>query len=1330
MHAASRRYRVGLLILLGVFLFSGSLFAQSSAYVRNEGQWPDQVVAQYAYQHQALWFQKDRVRMSMVDDHDANHAVHAAHGEGVLNGSVSGHVYDMVFGSTEETRISFIDAASDYLNYYLGADRSRWKSGVKQFNQLMFHEVSPGIDVLWELDRGLPKYTYYVGHPALPTSIEITYEGVRGLSVTDEGNLLVQLKDFFVVEQQPVAFQLIDDERQEVPCSFRVQDNTVRFEVGEYDPDRMLYIDPVIIASTYSGSTAEAFGHSATFDGPGNIYSAGRVFGTGYPTDTGSFDLTFNGPFNPTTTAEYFNAYDVCISKYNPDGSQKLYSTYLGGSTRELPHSLITNANGELHVLGSTNSADFPTTVNAFDTTHNSGQDIYVAKFSVDGTQLLGSTFLGGTGNDGVNNLIVENFADEFRGEIVVDDSNQVFIASFTTSSDFPATTGVIQDTLNGGQDGVVVKLNADLSQLLFSTYLGGASSDGAFALKVNDQGRIYVAGSTRGQGLPEAASGNGAFPVYQGGQADAFVMALNSTGSEILYSSYYGTLSREHAFFLELDNDDNAYIFCWSNGNINSTAGKYQGPSLGSYIAKFSSELDTVLWQVGFGQYAPSAFLVDQCTQIYVSGHTAVNLFTGGPNNTMNLTTFDTLNAVNNQTSGGFHLMTLSPEGDSIVSAFFYGPDSLHVDGGTSRFDKRGYVYQNVCDCTGQFPTTNWAYGQNMQVTVPTIFNSNVCDNCVFKIDFEVPIVAAYATVDPSIGCSPHTAQFDNTGSLGSTHFWDFGDGNTSNLPTPTHTFDSAATYQVTYVVSDTFGCNAGDTATVQVTVVGDRQVEILLDTACEDSVRIYASDTNFSSYLWSNGATTFETVVYDTGSYWLIVDQPICGPDTDTARIIWDPPIAFSLPADTGICELGFSIDAPAGFDTYQWNTGDSTNSTVVNATGTYVVTVTEGACEASDSVRVTLSFLDFTRRDTIVCDDSLTLEVDHPGGDVIWNTGDTTSSIVVYDDGTYWATVSNNACFISDTIDVSFSPALLPELSDTFSCAPIDLSLSVQSFDAIAWSTGDTTADIRIDSSGTYWVQVNAGACTDADTFRVEIGDLGYDQNDLVICDTNAVRLPPPGPANATYQWSTGDTVASPVINAAGTYIVTITTDACSDVDTVFVRFGTRPSIDLADTVRTCAGASATLDLQGVSGVVRWSTGDSSRALEVNEAGMYTVEVVSPEGCISEDSVFVALDVVNLDSLFIIANVITPNGDGMNDVLGLRIVDPDLVTNYQLTVYNRWGVLQFDSEFLNHDWDGRTGGGTLVEPGTYFYLFRAETRCTDIPIIEVKDNVTVLY
>lgn len=185
---------------------------------------------------------------------------------------------------------------------------------------------------------------------------------------------------------------------------------------------------------------------------------------------------------------------DVGISKYNPTGTLQLYTTFLGGSFAEVPHSLVVNNLNQLVAMGTTSSTNFPTTVGAFDRTYNggsgansfeaisgipynNGSDIFVSTLSTNGNALLASTYLGGSGNDGLNifgTAFVHNYGDELRGEVNVDALNNVYVASTTRSTNFPLQTAT-QTNLLGLQDAVFIKLSQGLNNLLWSTYWGGA---------------------------------------------------------------------------------------------------------------------------------------------------------------------------------------------------------------------------------------------------------------------------------------------------------------------------------------------------------------------------------------------------------------------------------------------------------------------------------------------------------------------------------------------------------------------------------------------------------------------------------------------------------------------------------------------------------------------------------------------------------------------------------------------------------------------------------------------------------------------------------------
>ena len=338
------------------------------------------------------------------------------------------------------------------------------------------------------------------------------------------------------------------------------------------------------------------------------------------------------------------------MSKYNADGSELLYATYLGGDAEDLPHSMIANTSDHIVLLGSTNSTDYPVSSNAYDTTHNGAKDIVITSLSGDGTSLIGSTYLGGSAKDGVNEVIAY-YADDYRGEVVLDSADNIYISSFSKSHNFPVTSGVFQDSLAGYQDGVVCKLSPNLSQLNLSTYLGGWQGDAAYALKVSEGGDVFVAGVTKSDDFPVDTSA--AFPTYGGDTTDGFIARLSADFSSLVASSYFGTSGRDRNYFVELDQDDGVYVLGTSNGGVSATSGKYNGPGNGGYIYKTNPTLTSVEYVATFGDLAPAAFLVDNCRRIYVSGQ-------GATSSVLNLNNFDTLQSVNSHATEGVDIGSL----------------------------------------------------------------------------------------------------------------------------------------------------------------------------------------------------------------------------------------------------------------------------------------------------------------------------------------------------------------------------------------------------------------------------------------------------------------------------------------------------------------------------------------------------------------------------------------------------------------------------------------------------------------------------------------------
>src|SRR5690606_11570860 len=212
------------------------------------------------------------------------------------------------------------------------------------------------------------KYDFILQPGASPHLIQIEYAGVKP-KINAEGQIAISTSVGDVLESKPFAYQIIDGAISKVECRYVLSRNTLGFELGEYDTTRDLVIDPELIFSTFSGSLADNFGYSATYDSQGYLYSGSSVFGTGYPVTTGAYQAAWAGGQGQGTNG----GTDIAITKFSLDGTSLVYSTYLGGAKDELPHSLIVNENDELYMYGTSGSSNFPTTATAFQSTFAGG---------------------------------------------------------------------------------------------------------------------------------------------------------------------------------------------------------------------------------------------------------------------------------------------------------------------------------------------------------------------------------------------------------------------------------------------------------------------------------------------------------------------------------------------------------------------------------------------------------------------------------------------------------------------------------------------------------------------------------------------------------------------------------------------------------------------------------------------------------------------------------------------------------------------------------------------------------------------------------------------
>ncbi len=840
------RFRLAILFLLLVLLQNNAVAheckpCRNVVFKQNKNQWHSNILfkadlpfAALFLENQGFTINKGSEKELMLLRHD-QHRQHDFTPE--FPDVLHFHAIKATFvGSNANALKEGDEKLDEYYNYFIGNDKSKWASKVSGFHRVAYKNIYDGIDLQIYSENGKPKFDWIVkANPSRQKNdiaVKVKYEGATKLFLK-EGALVMQTSVGDVIEEKPFAYQIIDGKKSEVKCSFVLNDNTASFAFPEgFNSGYDLVIDPALLFSTYSGSTADNFGYTATFDSKENTYAAGSVFGIGYPTTPGAYQTTWAGGSGAGLPGT-----DIAITKYNAAGTQRIYSTFLGGRSDELPHSLIVNTNDELFVFGTTSSDNFPVTAGAFQTTYRGGpdpgqfqglgvhyvfgSDIVISRFSADGTQLLASTYVGGTDNDGLNtspgNFLRHNYADEVRGEIDIDKQDNIYLATCTRSQDFPVTSGVFQDFPGGGLDGIIIKMNNNLSTMVWCSYFGGEDDDAIYSLSLDKNDDLFVCGGTRSQ-LSFPASPSGVLQSqFNGGSSDGFVGVVDKTGVAVKKSTYWGTSSYDQIYFVENDKSDNVYVVgqTRSTGNFFIQNAAYSNPNSGLFITKMTHDLDSVIWSTTLGSgngrpnLSPTAFLVDLCAKVYLAGWganvggTTVLTTQGMPvtAGAYSLTTDD----------NDFYMAVLNDDASALSYGTFFGSPSAadHVDGGTSRYSKKGILYQSVCaGCGGvsDFPTTAGA--------VSTTNNSPNCNNGVFKFDFTIKNVLADFDM-PEIPCQlPFTGTFNNKSTVvGDADFiWKFSDGVQSADSNYTRTFTQPGLYTITLIAIDTASCNGMD--------------------------------------------------------------------------------------------------------------------------------------------------------------------------------------------------------------------------------------------------------------------------------------------------------------------------------------------------------------------------------------------------------------------------------------------------------------------------------------------------------------------------------------
>jgi hypothetical protein len=542
-----------------------------------------------------------------------------------------------------------------------------------------------------------------------------------------------------VRQSKPVTYQEVNGRRQEIASQYALAENgEVSFKIGQYDRSLPLVIDPVLRYATYLGGSESERAEGIAVDAAGNAYV------TGY---TGSLDFPTKNPMQ-AEIAGPLNAFDAFVVKLYPDGSDLVFSTFLGGDSSDQGKDIAVDKDGNICMIGTTRSVNFPT-VNPLQPAHAVDEDNFVAKLKSDGSALIFSTYLGGDGNDA-------------NGSLKVDKEGDIVVTGYTSSFNFPTVNafqpvsadGILSPCIfpfplpcsrgpyTGFEDAFVAKLKGDGSALVFSTYLGGRRGDDGQGLAIDGNGDIYVIGVTGSLDFPTANPLQAANAGYDDPDAfwiftayDTFVAKFNANGA-LLYSTYLGGSSNDFSRAISLDEAGNVYLLGWTSSPNFPAIASLKSTLSGSddlFVTKLNRTGSAILYSTYLGGSSSEEagdLKVDAQGNAYITASTES-------------TDFPTVNAIQSLINlggpcrfvSGFVpsdvvVAKLNVSGSSLVYSTYLGGSCFERPTAIA-IDRFGSAYVVGSTTSDNFPVTPGAF----QTVRPSQDSASLLDTFIIKI-------------------------------------------------------------------------------------------------------------------------------------------------------------------------------------------------------------------------------------------------------------------------------------------------------------------------------------------------------------------------------------------------------------------------------------------------------------------------------------------------------------------------------------------------------------------------------------------------------------------
>jgi uncharacterized protein (TIGR03437 family) len=492
-------------------------------------------------------------------------------------------------------RAEVLDRLPGLSNYYLGNDPKKWRTDVPHFARVRYHEVYPGIDLVYYGNKeGRLEYDFVVTAGSDPGAIRIAYN--RSIVADSSGDLVISS----LRQRRPKVYQA----GREIECKYMVRDDKhVELALAQYDHNAPLTIDPVIDFSTYLGGNALDVANDISVDSSGNMYVTGSLQSPQYPN------------LNPFQQA--FGTADLMvIGKIAAAANGLIWYTYIGGTGLNYAEKIALDSSGNTYVAGFTSSTDFPT-LNAAQPIFGGGsENAAIVKVDKNG-KMVYSTYLGGGNQERAQGLAVDN-------------TGAAFVSGFTHSVDFPVTNA-LQPRSTGEPDAFLAKLSPAGDRFLFATYLGGSGADYGNQVGLDSHGNPIVVGSTSSSDFPLVDPMQSMLSALTAAPVAGFITKFSSTGDKLLYSTYFGGDAIYSSLYqVKLDASDNVWVAGQVSGRGLPTHNPIQATFAGGesdlVIAELNANGDSLLFSTYFGGSntdIPGGITVDSVGNIYISGFT-----------------------------------------------------------------------------------------------------------------------------------------------------------------------------------------------------------------------------------------------------------------------------------------------------------------------------------------------------------------------------------------------------------------------------------------------------------------------------------------------------------------------------------------------------------------------------------------------------------------------------------------------------------------------------------------------------------------------------------